>query len=382
MKSRKKKIWLGILAAILLLNIALVVMGKGYIYKALYHNLADIDDYKIFPERIVAKSAHPEEWPLSSSFNKVKISPDFKNMLTELESIAFLIIKNDSICYEEYWDGYGKDSYSNSFSMAKSYVGTLVGIALKEGKIKSLDQPVGDFLPEYNEGENKKITIRHLLMMSGGLDWDEAYANPLSVTTEAYYGTDLGKIIRRLKAVSEPGKIFEYKSGDTQVLAFVLEKATGMKVSAYAQEKLWGPMGAVHDAKWSLDRKDGDEKAYCCLNSNARDFARLGSLYMHCGNWKGKQLVDSAYIKAALSPHGLKNREGREVDYYGYQVWLLPNYKGQNNFYFRGIRGQYVVVIPEKKIIMVRLGNKRGEKIFPNYKEVYAMMDEANRIFQ
>jgi CubicO group peptidase (beta-lactamase class C family) len=381
MKIRKRKIWLILLIIVLFINAGLIITGKGYIYKAVYYNLADIDDYKIFANRIVGKSTHPEEWPLSSSYNKIPLSSDFKNMLTEMKSIAFLIIRNDTLYYEEYWDGYGKGSYSNSFSMAKSYIGTLVGIALREGKIKSLDQPVRDYIPEFNEGENKKITIRHLLMMSGGLNWDEAYASPFSVTTEAYYGTNLSKIVKRLKAVEEPGRIFEYKSGDTQVLSFVLEKATGVKVSKYAEEKLWGAMGAVQDALWSLDKKEGNEKAYCCLNSNARDFARLGSLYMHSGNWKGNQIVDSSYVTAALSGHGLKNIEGKEVNYYGYQIWLVPDYKGQNNFYFRGILGQYTVVIPEKRVVMVRLGNKRGEKIAPHYKEVYAMIDEANRLF-
>jgi CubicO group peptidase (beta-lactamase class C family) len=381
MKTRTKRIWQVILIVVLLMNVTLVIMGKGYIYKALYYNLADIDDYKIFENRLINKSDHPEEWPLSSSYNKDSISPYLKKMLTEMESVAFLIIKNDSLYHEEYWDGYSKDSYSNSFSVAKSYIGTLVGIALKEGKIKSLDQPVGDYIPEYNSGDNKKITIRHLLMMSGGLNWDEAYASPFSVTTEAYYGTNLYKIIRRLKAVEEPGKVFEYKSGDTQVLSFVLQKATGQKVSKYAEEKLWKPMGAVNDALWSLDNKDGDEKAYCCINSNARDFARLGNLYLHLGNWKGNQILDTGYVKAALSSNDLKNRDGQKVNYYGYQIWLISGYKGQHIFYFRGIMGQYVVVIPEKKIVIVRLGKKRGEKIPPHYKEVYAMIDEANRMF-
>jgi CubicO group peptidase (beta-lactamase class C family) len=377
----KKKIWIILFGIILLLNVALVIAGKGFIYKAVFYNLADIDDYKIFPERIVKKSSHAQEWPLSSSFNKMPISSDLEKMLTETESIAFLIIKDDTICYEQYWDGYGKGSYSNSFSMAKSYVGTMIGIALREGKIKSLDQPVGDYLIEYKEGLRSKITIRDLLMMSGGLNWDEAYASPFSITTEAYYGSNLWRIIKRLKAVEEPGKIFDYKSGDTQVLSFVLEKATGMKLSKYVEQKLWEPLGAVNDAIWSLDKKDGDEKAYCCLNSNAREFARLGSLYLHEGNWKGNQLIDSSYVKAALSSHGLKNREGNEVNYYGYQIWLTPNYKGQNNFYFRGILGQYVVVIPEKKVVMVRLGKKRGDRVPPHFREVYAMMDEANRLF-
>jgi CubicO group peptidase (beta-lactamase class C family) len=200
------------------------------------------------------------------------------------------------------------------------------------------------------------------------------------VTTEAYYGTDLKKLMFRLKPVEEPGKIFDYKSGDTQLLGLVLEKATGRKLSDYAYEKLWEPMGFVNNAIWSLDHKDGDEKAYCCINSNARDFARLGSLYLHHGNWKGIQILDSNYLKQALTPNGLVNRDGEEVDYYGYHIWLIPDYQGKKYYYFRGILGQYVIMMPEENMVVVRLGKKRGERKFPHFKEVFMMIEEAKKL--
>jgi CubicO group peptidase (beta-lactamase class C family) len=374
-----KKVLFVFLGIVVLVNLVLVLTGKTFIYKAVYYNLAGIDDYKIFPQRIITKSSKPQEWPNSSSYNKDKLTDSFRRTLDSLETIAFLIIKNDSVYYEEYWDGYGKDSYSNSFSVAKSFVGTLTGIALQEGKIKSLNQLVGDFLPEYMEGDRKKITIRHLLMMSGGLSWDEAYASAFSVTTEAYYGTDLKKLVYGLETAAEPGKIFEYKSGDTQLLALVLEKATGKKLAQYASEKLWQPLGFVNDAIWSLDHEDGNEKAYCCINSNARDFARLGNLYLHGGNWKGIQVLDSNYVRQALTPNGLINRDGKKVDYYGYHIWLIPDYKGKRYYYFRGILGQYVIIMPEENMVLVRLGKKRGEKIFPHYREVFMMIEEGKK---
>ena len=363
----------------LLVNFLLLVTGKGFIYKAVWYNLADVDDYKIFPKRIISRSKNPHEWPLAASYNKVKLSDSLRRNLDSLETIAFLVIKNDSVYYEEYWDGYGKNSYSNSFSIAKSFVGTMVGMALGEGKIKSLDQPVGDFVSEYNEGDKKKITIRHLLTMSGGLNWNEAYASAFSVTTEAYYGTDLKKLMFRMKATEEPGKIFDYKSGDTQLLGLMLEQATGKKLAQYASEKIWEPLGFVNDAIWSLDHENGDEKAYCCINSNARDFARLGSLYLHGGNWKGKQVLDSNYIKQALKANGLTNRDGKKVDYYGYHIWLIPDYKGRKYFYFRGILGQYVIIMPEENMVIVKLGKKRSEKMFPHFKEVFEIIEEGKR---
>jgi CubicO group peptidase (beta-lactamase class C family) len=265
--------------------------------------------------------------------------------------------------------------------MAKSIVSMLVGVAIKEGKIKSVEQPVGDFLPAFREGDKAKIKIRDLLWMSSGLNWDESYSNPLSMTTEAYYGSDLGKIINRLEPEQESGKEFHYKSGDTQILGFVLKAATGMSLSELAEEKLWKPLGAIEDAEWSIDKPKGIEKAYCCFFSNARDFARLGKLYLHHGIWNGDTIVPPSYVKASITPNGLiDSSDKQKVDFYGYQWWLLPNYKGQNIFYARGILGQYIIVIPEKDIIIVRLGKERGERIRKHPSEVLAMIDAVNKM--
>ncbi len=360
-------------------SLVLFISGKQYVFKALYYNFADIDDYKIFSNRIIAESSTPLKWKKSKNYNQVNISDSLKKTLEKIETVAFLIIKDDSIQYEQYWDGYSPDSYSNSFSMAKSYVGALIGIALQEGKIKNINQPVSDFLPEFKEGDKSKITIRHLLMMSSGLNWEEGYASPLSVTTEAYYGSDLRKLIRSLKPVEEPGKIFRYKSGDTQIISFILEKATGMSLSKYAHEKLWQPLGCTNDALWSLDKDGGNEKAYCCLNSNARDFAKIGKLYLQKGAWNHVQLISPVYIEAAITPTKLPDGDFdyKPADFYGYHWWTLPAYKGHDIFYARGILGQYVIVIPEKKIIIVRLGKKRGEKAGKHYQEIFTMIDEA-----
>ena len=140
-----------------------------------------------------------------------------------------MVIKNDSIIFEEYWNGYSADSSSNSFSMAKSWISTLVGIAIKEGKIESINQKACDFLPEFCEGDNSRITIKHLLTMSSGLDWDEDYHDPLGQTAEAYFAPNLKKQMMRLKAVETSRKIFKYHSSCSQLLAFIVESATGKK---------------------------------------------------------------------------------------------------------------------------------------------------------
>lgn len=160
-----------------------------------------------------------------------------------------------------------------------------------------------------------------------------------------------------LKVVEKPGVEWNYKSANPQLLAFILEKATGMKVSEYASQKLWSKIGAVHDAQWSLDHKDGDEKAYCCFYSNARDFARVGKLMLNNGVYNGVRVVSEAYVKESITPAPL-TENGKPFYGYGFQWWLM-NYDGHEIFYARGILGQYVVVIPEADIIFVRLGHKR-----------------------
>lgn len=379
MNRKAKRFTFGGILLLGLLAAWVHMAGKNYVYKALYYNFADIDDNLIFDQRTIDAPARAQLWPRAANYNQVKWPGSLQQLHQELETVAFLVIQNDSIVYEQYWDGYSDKSLSNSFSMAKSIVSILVGAALRDGYIKSIDQPVAEFLPSFKEGGKQRITIKHLLMMSSGLNWDESYANPFSVTTEAYYGTNLKKVIERLKAVEEPGQTFSYKSGDTQILGMVVEAATGKSLSRYAEDKLWKPIGAEHDAEWSVDNPTGIEKAYCCFFSNARDFARIGKLYLQNGIWNGDTIVDPAFVRESLSPNGLPTESGGPADY-GYQWWLLPNYKDQFIFYARGILGQYIIVIPEKQAIIVRLGKKRGQRINGHPSEVLAMIDAVNEV--
>jgi CubicO group peptidase (beta-lactamase class C family) len=166
--------------------------------------------------------------------------------------------------------------------------------------------------------------------------------------------------VNGLEAVETPGERFTYRSGDTQLLALLLESATGRHVSDYAAEKLWQPVGACRDAYWLLDRPGGDEKAFCCFHAGARDLARLGRLLLRRGEWDGRQIVPAAYVDEATRPAAyLKDQFGNDsLDYYGFQTWIM-HYRGMVNPYFRGMLGQYVVAIPSRDAIVVRLGRKR-----------------------
>lgn len=359
--KRAKKITLAITGLIVAAPaVFLALPSNYYIRKALTHFRPKIDQYTIFHNRTV-RAGDPQPWPLAERYGAQGIDERFIGLFEELGTVAYVVIHNDSLLFERYGDGYGPDSYSNSFSMAKSVVSLMTGAAIDEGLIESVDQPVGDFLPRFAGGE-KELTVEHLLTMSAGMDWDENYSGLFSNTTEAYYGRDLPALVGRMVRVEEPGVRFRYQSGVTQILAMVLEKATGGTISEYASEKIWTPIGAEYNALWSLDREGGYEKAYCCFNSNARDFARLGRLMLNRGSWNGHQVVSESYMERALSP---ANRLIGEKDdgpnlTYGYQFWILERH-GMTIPYMRGINGQVVLAIPDRNAVIVRLGRKRSE---------------------
>lgn len=363
MKKFIKVIVVIILTVIVVFSAYAVISGRTYLFEAVWYNFADIDDYKKFSNNPVV-TGEPQPWDISGDYNKNPLPVELKKKLEELETVAVLAIRNDSILYEFYWDGYSDSSLSGSFSMAKSITGLLIGAALKEGKIRSLEEPVGNYLVEFRTGEKAKVRIVDLLTMSSGSNWDEAYANPFSVTTELYYGHNVYKTATGVSIVHQPGTLHEYKSGDTQLLGLILEKATGKSLSAYASEKLWQPMGAEHAALWSTDQIGGSEKAYCCLNSNARDFARLGKLMLDSGRWKGNEIIPMDYFRQSIKPCMIPDATGKPCTYYGYQWWITPSRSGI--FYARGILGQYVIVIPSKRTIIVRLGKKRSDKRIDN----------------
>ncbi|MBI3511188.1 MAG: serine hydrolase [Bacteroidetes bacterium] len=346
-------------------NLFILFSGRFYLYKAVWNtylrgrNGPSAMEYKIFDNREV-KNGIPQPWPIGKDYNKKEIPSDLLAKMTDIQTGAFLIIKNDSIRCEQYWGEFTNHSYTNSFSMAKTVISILIGCALEDGKIKSIDEPAANYLPELANDDRKKITIKNLLQMSSGINFDENYVSPLAYPAEAYYGSDLRALtLAYTQLNATPGENFLYLSGNTQLLGFILQKATGKTIADYASEKLWIPMGCEHNAFWSLDNENGNEKAFCCLNSNARDFARLGKLYLDSGRWAGKQIVPEWYALASVHPTGTKNTNGKPADDYGFLWWLLPEYKGHPVFYARGILGQYVICIPDMDMIIVRLGMKR-----------------------
>lgn len=360
MKTKKKNILYLLIALVTVLAIVYASLPY-YARQALIHWMPVIDDMETFHRHTIHhNSTDVWHWPLSANYNHYQLSESDAHYLDSLHTVSFLVIRRDSIVFESYRDGWNDTLTSNIYSATKTIVGLLAGIALDEGKIHSLDDPVSRYIPIYNKGRQADVTLRHLLTMSGGMAWDEAYASLFSVTTHGYYGNDLYDLVTGLDVVDQPGIQYSYRSGETQLLAFVIEAATGQTLSEYAEEKLWKPMQAERDAYWLLDKKDGDEKAFCCFHTTARDVARFARLLLHRGNWHGRQLISEAYMDELMRPASyLKDQWGKDtLSYYGFQTWIM-DYHGMRCPYLRGMLGQYIIAIPEMNAIVVRLGRKR-----------------------
>ena len=378
-----KNFLIGIVVFFALLIAALYIFKVDYLITAVRvtylngHKTAFLDDYNYFENRIITKATQPQPWNISKKYNSVMSTDRLDTLNAKNGTVAYLIIKNDSIQYEHYYENYNKDSKSNSFSMAKSIVSAALGKAIQEKKIENLEQLVGDFFPEFSTGKAANLTVGDLSSMASGLNWDESYYSPFSVTTRAYFDKDLSAVIKNLKVVNTPGQNFIYLSGNTQLLAMVIEKATGESLANYVSEKFWQPMGAENDALWQTDDVGGIVKAYCCIASNARDFSRFGKLYKQYGKWQGEQILDSTFIATSIKPRFKDDPE------YGYG-WWLAKFKGKDVFYMRGHLGQYVIVIPDDDLIITRLGHlatkvegdNHGADFFIYIEEAYKMLDQ------
>ena len=354
-------------------NIEYLIKGVRTIYLT-GNNTAFISDYEYFDNREIANS-NPEPWPIHKNFNQFIETEELKVLNEQRETKSFLVIKNDSIVFEKYYDGYDENSLSNSFSVAKSIVVSLMGKAIMEGKIKGLDQPVSDYFDEYKEGLASELTVGDLASMSSGMKWNEKYYSVINITSESYFTDDLRSVILRQKIIDKPGQSFRYSSGDTQLLAMVIEKATGTTLSDYLSEKFWKPMGAENNALWQLDSDNyGMEKAYCCIASTARDFARFGKLYINNGKWGNEIILDSSFVELATKP------VFDSSPYYGYGWWLY-NFEGKKVFTMNGHRGQFVISFPEENIIIVRQGsfNEKG-RVSNNSGDLYKYISEGYKL--
>lgn len=369
--------WLVII--ILVLIVGLYATGYGYVLKGIRvvyftgHTTAFIDDHPYFTNRTIETSS-PQVWEKHKDYNTLKPTSRLTETNEKYGTVALLIIQNGKILYENYIGNYSKDYKTNSFSMAKSITTSLLFKAIQDGYIKSLDQPLTDFLPDFKGKFASGTTVGDLASMSSGLNWNENYYSPFSMTAQAYYDDGLEDLILDLAITEKPGQNFKYLSGNTQLLGMVIEKATGISLSEYLSQSFWRPLGMNDFGLWQLDEENGIEKTYCCISTNARNYSKFGQLYLNKGNWKGQQIIDSSFVELATRPRFQNSPE------YGYGFWL-SNYKDKDIFAMRGILGQYVISIPEDNLMIVRLGHQRDpEKVNSFPIDFYIYIDEVYRM--
>jgi CubicO group peptidase (beta-lactamase class C family) len=363
MRHKWTKRFLSLIVTLLLIHFLVEVTGHHYLYKTLQMTVfqgrlgPDIQEYKNLPKHVI-KTTSGRPWPKHALYNQSVLPDSALDFIEEYETVSFLVIYKDSLLFEKYWQGFNDTTISNSFSMAKSIIGVLTGIALDKGYIKSLEDPVYYYLPQYDIGLGKSLKVWHLLSMSSGIDFKEDYLNPFAFPARANYGDNLEALLRNYSVTTTPGVSFNYQSGSTQILGQLLMAATGKSLSELLSLWVWNNIEAEGDAIWSLDADNGEEKAFCCINATATDFARFGKLYLDNGYWNEMVVVDSSYVVASISSAPLVDGEGEKLRTYGYS-WWLGEHNGNKIFYMRGIKGQYVLVVPEKDLIVVRMGKKR-----------------------
>lgn len=355
------KVFFTLLILLILSWIGLSLSGNLHLLKAIKSTYLvgetgpTILDYPKFVNREI-KTGTPSPWRMNLSTKKP--AEEFMEEAEAWETQALLVVQNNQIIYENYWGKLDQESLSNSFSMAKSFVSIGLGVAVKKGYIKNLNQPVYEFIPEFNSPEKRKVRIVDLLKMSSGIDFGESYGDPFGFMAKAYYGKELYELTVEKPQKVPPGKEWKYQGGNTLLLSFILQKATGKTLSEFFEQEVWKKIGAEEKALWTISEKDKRERAYCCFYSNARDFARLGQLYLDSGKWHGVALINTDFFEESIQAVNIPDSEGKIINYYGLH-WWLGKHKGHGFYYARGILGQYIVIIPDLDMVLVRLGNKR-----------------------
>ena len=329
-----------------------------------YQNLNRV--YEIFPtsklshssKPLVFKKGAPLELPSNFIFEDKVVKVD--EYLSRTDTSALLILKDGKISYENYWLTGGKNVQWISMSVAKSFISALIGIAIDQGHIKSLEDEVTDYVPQLKNSAYDNVRIKDILQMSSGASWNEDYSDPNSDINRSSkifaIGGSLDEFSASLKKELKPGSYNRYNSTDTQVLGMLLREATRTSITKYMEEMLWHPMGAQDSGYWILDSKNM-EMAYAGFNATARDYAKLGELYRLGGKINGKQIIPSDWVKASVKPDAphLMPGDNPLSDFplgYGYQ-WWVPDLSG--DFSAIGVYNQFIYVSPKSNMVIVKL---------------------------
>jgi CubicO group peptidase (beta-lactamase class C family) len=373
--GRPRRRWLRRLAVGVVV-VALLVVGmyawawasldRSSIARAMLWREADVGDQYRFPARTIPAGDGASPLPAGDEIDPpaptsgAKDDRAFDEFLRGTGTLGFVVLDDDLLVYERYFGGADRQTRQTSFSVAKSFVSALIGIAIDEGLIGSVTDPVTEYLPELSERDPRfeRITLRDLLTMSSGIRYEEqSLPLPWGDDVDTYYGTDLRDLgLSATQIVRPPGQEWLYNNYNPLLLGLVLERATGTSVSDYMATKLWQPLGAEADATWSLDSEgSGFEKMESGLNATPVDYARFGELFLHAGEWNGQRIVSEDWVREATSADVTTDPSGH------YQYFWWVDTVRPDRFYAVGNFGQYIYVAPDAGAVIVRNGRDWGE---------------------
>jgi CubicO group peptidase (beta-lactamase class C family) len=349
----------------------MAVAGPVTVFRVITRGDTTVYDYGRFPGRDLSPSPDPFQFDNALNENAVPNAIQLEDLeeiqleetLESSGTLAFLVIQDDAILFERYLHGHSESAISQVFSTSKSILSILIGAAVQDGLLGSVQDPVAVYLPELADERFDEVTLEDLLNMQSNLDYFEN-DNPFGEHVIFNFTDQLEGEILDLKLLKTPDEQFRYKSGDNALLGLILDRALGGKtITQYAQERLWDPLGMQDRGVWGVDRLDGLERTWCCLSMSARDLAKLGRLYLRNGDWNGMQIIPSAWVETSTTDGAYQPDEWPEdlshIGNYKYQWWLVSEEGGE--YSTLGKDGQYLYVNPQKNLIIVRLGEETGD---------------------
>ena len=368
-----------LIGSVLLVLVSSFIYSPQYVIRTIVNGDSDVMDYKVFPERIIQRSSQPYYYKYNLNESLKTMPIDFMSkgkgrtnsldaLLKETNTTSFIIVHEDKVLLEEYYNGYDKDSVNTTFSMAKSIDSLLIGMAIEDGYIKSEKQFIADFISEFKGTNMESITIEDLLLMRSNINYEEGNIW-FGDDAKTYYMPDLRDLAlnHNVLTTNYQGK-FHYNNYHPLLLGIILERSTGIRVSDYFEQKIWDKIGAENDASWSLDsKKTGFEKMESGINFKAIDFVKIGSMLLNGGTWNGQHIVNEEWIKlSTLSEFPLNNDvyKGSFLENsntgYKYMWYSTPNNNGGLDYFAGGKYGQFLYISPENNIVILRTGKSAG----------------------
>ena len=357
-----------------------IAYSPTYVYRVLVWQNSDAFDWQKLPSHPLRAAPTPHYFDsapdpgVEDLLQQLSGAEDWDSFMEANGTQAFIVIQDGKILYENYFNDTQRDSMVTSFSVAKSFDSALIGKAIDEGYINSVDDPITKYIPELAERDPQfnEITIRHVLLMASGLEYIEM--RPLLFNGDdplTTYFPDQRKItLENTHIIDPPGQYFQYNKYHPQLLGLILERTTGMTVTQYLQTRIWNPLGMEFDGSWSTDSVGSDfEKMETGVNARAIDFAKFGALYLNGGLWEGEQVIPKAWVDESIQPLLPENYSDYYNDwvkampgqgYYKYMWWGMVREDGSYDFTAEGDKGQFIYVSPGNNMVIIRNGIKFG----------------------